>query len=129
MRTQIRRPLAGLVTLVSLFVVGGCEEGPPSVDTSNTKATVKGVVKIAGVPATEGEITFNPANIQRKDVPAVSAPIGKDGSYTIQTLTGENNIKLGGAIVKKFPIAGRESRSFFVKSGENTFDFETKDSK
>jgi hypothetical protein len=129
MRIQIRRPLAGLVTAASLFVMGGCEEGPPSSDSSTTKATVKGVVKIAGVPATEGEITFNPANNKRQDVPTVTAPIGKDGSYTIQTLTGENNIKLGGSIVKKFPIAGRESRSLFVKSGENTFDFETKDSK
>jgi hypothetical protein len=129
MLMRIRRPLAGLVTAVSFFILAGCEGGPPSVDTSSAKATVKGVVKIAGAPATEGEITFNPANTQRKDVAVVSAPIGKDGSYTIQTLTGENTVKLGGSIVKKFPIAGRESKPFVVKSGDNTFDFETKDSK
>jgi len=129
MRMQVRRYLAGLVTGASLFVVGGCDSGPPSVDTSTTKATVKGVVKIGGVPATEGDITFNPANNKRQDAPTVTAPIGKDGTYTVQTLTGENSVKLGGSIVKKFPIAGRSTQAFVVKSGDNTFDFETKGDK
>jgi hypothetical protein len=107
-----------------VVLVLGCEGGRPSVDTSNTEATVKGVVKINGVPATEGEIAFDPANYKRKDVAQRSAPIGPDGTYTIKTLTGENQIRLGGSLARKKPIAARTAHTLDVKPGENTFDFE-----
>jgi hypothetical protein len=113
-----------LVTAAIMGILGGCEGSPPSVDTSNTEATVKGVVKVDGVPATEGEIIFDPANYKRKDVASRSAPISKDGSYTIKTLTGENQVKLGGALVHKNAILGRMTRGLDVKAGESTFDFE-----
>jgi hypothetical protein len=123
---MVRRPAAGLMTAAALWGAGGCGDGPPSVDTSNAEGTVKGVVKIAGVPATEGQITFNPANYQRKDAQVRVAPIGKDGTYTITTLTGRNEVKLGGALAHKKPILSRETRSVDVSSSGTTFDFEVK---
>jgi hypothetical protein len=114
----------GLITVVALGFLAGCEGGTPSVDSSNTEATVKGVVKINGVPATEGEISFDPANYKRKDVPQRSAPIGPDGTYNIKTLTGENQIRIGGSLATKKGIAARTVHTLEVKPGENTFNFE-----
>jgi hypothetical protein len=124
MRTPIRRVLAGLSTAATLWILPGCGDGAPRVDSSMTEATVKGVVKIDGVPATEGEIVFNPANNKRPTATPRSAPIGKDGTYTIKTLTGTNEVKLGGSLVKKSPLAGRATKVHEVTSGENTFDYE-----
>ena len=126
MRNVVRRTLVSLLTTASLGIVGGCGGSPPSVDTSHTEATVKGVVKVDGVPATEGDIVFDAANYKRKDVAARSAPIGKDGTYTIKTLTGANQVRLGGALAHKKPILQREMREVNVASGENTYDFEVK---
>jgi hypothetical protein len=114
------------MTAAALWGIGGCEGSPPAVDTSKTEATVKGVVKIAGVPATEGQIVFDPSNSQRKDEAPRTAPIGKDGTYTIKTLTGINEVRLGGDLVHKKAILGRERHSVDVKSGEMTYDFEVK---
>ncbi len=129
MRTPIRRAIAGLST-AALLTLSGCDGGSaPSVDTSKTEATVKGVVKVNNTPATEGEIVFNPANNQRRDVAPRSAPIGKDGTYTIKTLTGGNEVKLGGSLAKKNPLLQRETRTVDVKSGENSYDFDATSSK
>jgi hypothetical protein len=114
------------MTAAALWGIGGCEPGPPSVDSSKTEATVKGVVKVAGAPATEGEIIFDPSNAQRKDEGPRTAKIGKDGSYTIKTLTGRNQVRLGGDLVHKKAILGRETQSVDVKSGEMTYDFVVK---
>jgi hypothetical protein len=121
-----RGGIAGLLAAAALGLFVGCAGSPPAVDTSNTEATVKGVVKVGGVPATEGEIIFNPANYKRKDATQRTAPIGKDGTYTITTLTGENQVKLGGALAQRNPVLAREQRALDVQPGENTFDFEAK---
>src|SRR5690348_11532773 len=113
----------GVITVAAMGVLPGCES-PPAVDTSHIEATVKGVVKINGAPATEGDISFDPSNYKRKDVGARSAPIGPDGTYTIKTLTGENQVRLGGSLATKKPIAARTVHTVDVKEGENTFDFE-----
>jgi hypothetical protein len=114
----------GVITVAAVGFLAGCGGSPPAVDTSHTEATVKGVVKINGVPATEGDISFDPSNYQRKDVGARSAPIGPDGTYTIKTLTGENQVRIGGSLATKKPIAARTVHTVDVKDGENTFDFE-----
>jgi hypothetical protein len=129
MRDVVRRTLVSLLAAVALGIVGGCGDNPPAVDTSNTEATVKGVVKVGGVPATEGEIVFDPANYQRKDASPRSAPIGKDGTYTVKTLTGTNTVRLGGSLAQKNQLLAHETRACEVKSGENTFDFEAKGDK
>src|SRR4051794_10924741 len=66
----------------TLILGGGC--GDSSTSSSSTEATVHGTVTIKGKPASSGMVEFNPANINRKDVRAVSAPIGKDGSYSLK---------------------------------------------
>ncbi|MFO0908918.1 MAG: hypothetical protein U0794_11260 [Isosphaeraceae bacterium] len=104
------------------LVMGGCG-GPPAVDSSTTEATVKGVVKVDGEPVTEGEIIFDPANYLRKDAPQRTAPIGKDGSYTIKTLTGENIVRISGPATKKHSGLQYTKRPVNVNSGENSFDF------
>ncbi len=123
MKKRNPRALISIGLTLSFLVVFGCNAAL-SVDSSSTEATVKGVVKIAGNPATEGEILFDASNIKRPDVPTRSAPIGKDGSYTIKTLTGENIIRLGGAITKKNGSLQATKRALMVVSGENTFNFE-----
>ena len=123
MKKRRLQALMSISVTLSFLVVFGCDGGP-SADSSNTEATVKGVVKIAGNPATEGEILFDAANIKRPNVPMRSAPIGNDGSYTIKTLTGENLIRLGGAITKKNGSLQSTKRAMMVTSGENTFNFE-----
>lgn len=126
MRRELRRPFAGLMTAAALWGAGGCGGSAPAVDTSSTEATVTGVVKIGSTPATEGEISFNPANYQRKDAAIRTAPIGKDGTYTIKTLTGKNEVRLSGSLAHKKPVLSRETRSVDVKSGGMTYDFEVK---
>jgi hypothetical protein len=118
------RPIIGLITASSLWILGGCGSSPPAAETSDTEATVTGVVKVGGALADDGEIVFNPANYKRKDATPRSAPIGKDGTYTIKTLTGENQVRLGGSLARKKPILSRVQRTVDVHPGENTFAFE-----
>ena len=117
-----KRMIAGAAGLVLVAGMNGC--GTPSGDTSTTEATVKGVVKLNGKPATEGEISFDASNYQRQVAPKV-APIGKDGSYTISTLVGPNTVKLGGSLLKKYEILSYRQKNMKVDRGDNTFDFET----
>jgi hypothetical protein len=122
---KFRRPLAGLLAAASLWFSGGCDVSSKSVDSSSTEATVKGVVKVNGAPATAGEIVFDPSNSSRPDATKRTAPIGKDGSYTIKTLTGENVVTLSGSVTKKNGALAYTKRATLVNPGENTFDFES----
>jgi hypothetical protein len=71
-------------------------------------------------------IRFDPANIQRRDAKAVSAPIGKDGTYTIKTLQGGNMIffELPPDLTKKDPALVSFSKEQDVSSGDATLDIE-----
>jgi hypothetical protein len=111
---------AGLAAwLIACCGCGG--SGALPVSSSSEGATVHGTVSIKGKPATAGKIFFNPANINRKDAPTVSAEIGKDGAYTTKTLVGENQIYVESPETKKDP--GLASALVFdVKSGDNTFN-------
>ena len=115
----------GFAVLTTLLALSGCGGGAPSVSGSSTEATVHGVVKYKGQPVTEGEIRFDPANISRKDAKAVSAQIGKDGTYTLKTLTGENNVYFNvPELLKKDPSLATAMSTFSVSSGDNTFDID-----
>ena len=115
------RHLAPLVVIVA-GLGAGCD-GRPSVDSSTTEATVSGIVLVKGKPATGGEILFNPANVDRLVGPR-SAPIGKDGSYTITTYTGGNQIGFGGSLAVENPGLFRLKQYYEVKRGENKKDFD-----
>jgi hypothetical protein len=118
------KTLASLLTASCVWVVAGCGDSPPPVDSSNTEATVKGMIKVNGAPSGEGEVTFDPANIDRKDAKPRTAVVGKDGTFTITTLTGANQVTLKGSFVKKHPILEHTSKEVVVKSGENTVNLE-----
>jgi hypothetical protein len=109
----------GLLATTLFFIGWGCSDVPP-VDTSTEEATVHGIITIKGKPVTSGRVVFDPANIKRNTEPR-KADIGKDGSYSIKTMVGENIVKLESKEVMK---ANLETQfiSTKVASGDNTFD-------
>jgi hypothetical protein len=103
--------------------VQGCGDGKPSTDTSLTEATVTGKVSVKGVPATGGTILFNPSNSGRI-VPARTAEIKADGTYTIKTYTGDNQVTFGGDVAKNNMGVGLMREYASVASGSNEIDFD-----
>ncbi len=115
----------GIAAAVASIALAGCEGGgsAPSVSGSTTEATVHGTVKYKGQPVEEGDIVFDPANVQRKTAAAVTAPIGKGGAYTIKTLVGGNtiNVKLP-KLAKNDPSLVYVAIPYDVPSGDSTKD-------
>jgi hypothetical protein len=122
MSRRERRYVLPLWTCLLMFG-HGCDEGPPAVDSSKTEATVSGVVKVRGVPADGGEIAFNPSNHLRV-VPAKTAPIGPDGSFTVTTYTGGNEVSFRGTVATKNRGVGLIKEFVDVKRGENKVEFD-----
>src|SRR3954471_16268723 len=112
----------GIASLVAGLVVVACWGcgGAPSVSSSSEEADVKGTVTIKGKPATGGEITFDPSNINRRDVKLNVTKIGSDGTYALKTLVGENAVRVSGPQVDKDPSLATNQVNVVVKSGENT---------
>ncbi len=100
----------------------GCDGRPP-VDSSKTEATVTGTVLVKGKPAKAGEIRFDPSNVDRLVGPR-SAPIGPDGTYTIKTYTGGNQIGFAGRLASENPGLFRFKEYFEVQRGENKKNFD-----
>jgi len=94
---RVSKPGALLATAL-LLVVWGCNSGgsAPAVSGSSEESNVKGTVTVKGKPATAGKVVFDPANINRRTVLSRSADIGKDGTYTVKTLIGQNIVHLEG---------------------------------
>ena len=88
------RYTATLVPAFLLLAALGCMDSRPSVSSSTTEATVKGTVTIKGKPATKGSVVFDPSNYARKNEQPRSAPLNKDGTYSIKTLIGSNSIRV-----------------------------------
>jgi hypothetical protein len=122
-RDAVLWAVALLTATVLLPLSQGCMDGKPSVDTSKTEATVSGTVRVKGVPAEGGTIVFNPSNSERI-VAAKSAPINKDGTYTITTYTGGNQILFEGDLAMKNREIGLLREYVEVQRGTNTADFD-----
>jgi hypothetical protein len=120
-----RTLVPALVTSALLVGAWGCMDEKPSVDTSTTEATVKGTVSFQGKPVTKGEVSFDPANYQRKDVAARKAPIEKGGTYTIKTLVGSNRVVVTSPDTAK-SRGGVAENYFDVKAGDNTYNIDVK---
>jgi hypothetical protein len=119
----------GIASLVAGLVVvacWGCGSGAPSVSSSSEEADVKGTVTIKGKPATGGEITFDPSNINRRDVKLNITKIGSDGTYALKTLVGENAVRVSGTQVDKHPSLATNQVNVVVNSGENTIPVDVK---
>jgi hypothetical protein len=112
--------------LVMLCGLGcGCGSGAPYAESSMTEATVTGRVTTQGKPVTNGQVVFDPSNINRRSETARTVELRKDGTYEVTTLIGENRVTLA--------IPGRPKKKvgtphfqkvYDVKAGTNTFDIE-----
>ncbi|MEW4570622.1 hypothetical protein AB1L88_22390 [Tautonia sp. JC769] len=123
MRSGLRR-IGGIAAAAALLVGSGCGGGRPSVDTSTAEGTVSGTVMLRGKPAAGHTIAFDPSNVERKFEPARSAVIGEDGSYTVTTLVGVNQVTFSGPLIDQDPELQYAATSIDVARGENTLDVE-----
>ena len=117
MRTM-RRLAGGLATLALLATIQGCDGGgggTPSVSSSHDKVKVSGTVKVGGTPLASGKITFDGANISRKDVMPATAEI-KDGKFEIEAVVGGNNVSVMSPELKAEKAMNQKIVE--VKSGE-----------
>jgi hypothetical protein len=115
----MRSPRILILALLTLAMFCGCGGGPAATSTTE-EATVKGTVTINGKPATGGTVEFDPSNINRREAPHGKCEIGKDGSYSVKTLVGENSIMISGPEVTAAKI-DMAKKFLDVKSGENDF--------
>ena len=106
----------------ALALGGGC--GSPSAPSSTTEATVHGTVKVNGKLATSGKVSFDPANVNRKDAPTATAEISKDGAYTVKTLVGGNLVTVTTPETTKDPVLQYNRVRYNVAAGDNTYDIE-----
>ena len=112
-----------VLAVLGLPVLPGCSDGKPRVDTSLNEGTVTGIVMVKGKPAEGGTILFNASNSERI-VPHRSAPIGKDGRYTITAYTGANQVSFDGDVANKNRGVGLIKEFADVARGENTVNFD-----
>jgi hypothetical protein len=116
-----RLPLWAAIAGTFILAMEGCGDSPPSVSGSTAKATVTGKVTANGSPVTSGEVIFNPANINRKDAPTAKATLGKDGSYSVETLVGENQVQVMSPSFTTRELQYND-QPYTVPSGGGTFD-------
>jgi hypothetical protein len=100
----------------------GC--GSPSATMSTTEATVHGTVKLKGKLITSGKVSFDPANINRKNAAVATAEIAKDGTYTVKTLVGRNMVSVTAPETVKDPVLQYNTAQHNVTAGDNTYDIE-----
>jgi hypothetical protein len=120
-----RRHLAGWLVLAVSAVVG-CNPDAPRVSGSMEEAAVKGTVRVRGKAVDNGIVTFRPSNINRPNVPAREAPIGKDGTYSIKALIGQNfvDVSCKEILTPKNRDLIENERLVDIKSGDNALDLE-----
>jgi hypothetical protein len=123
MPLNISRVRSSLVLVTLACATSGCGDGKPWVDKSLNEATVTGIVSVKGKPADGGTILFN-ANNSGRTVPIKTAPIGRDGSYSIKTYTGVNQVSFDGEITAKNRGVGLLKEACDVVAGENKADFD-----
>jgi hypothetical protein len=104
------------------LALSGCGSGSGDGAASlGEEATVHGKVTIKGVRAKSGRIYFDPTTASRQSVPVSSVEIGKDGTYTVKTLTGENRVNVETAETRSDSNLSIPE-TFVVNSGDNSHD-------
>jgi hypothetical protein len=117
-----RGGLAAATFAWALALVGGCSS--PASTSSDEEATVHGTISVKGKRAAQGQVRFNPANINRKSAPTATAEIAKDGTYTIRTLVGRNKVTVSTPVTVKDPVLQYNASYFVVEPGDNTYEIE-----
>jgi hypothetical protein len=123
MRTRNQGLLLVVATAV-LAATWGCDGGTPSVSSSSEKVKVKGTVTLKGKPLNGGKIFFDPANINRRDAPVATLEIGKDGTYSGETLAGENSVTVTNPTIVKSTNLSANRQMSTLNSGENTVNID-----
>jgi hypothetical protein len=122
------RFLGGWVAALVL-ALAGCGSGTPYVEGSLEEGVVKGTVKARGTPLVGGDVLFNPANSKRMVGPR-TAPIGKDGTFTVKTLVGPNIVTVTSAKFasksRRKMVSGLEydEKTVVVNPGEQTIELD-----
>ncbi len=113
---------AGLFVVLSGLAASGCGSNAPDAESSLTEATVTGRVVSSGKPITKGQVIFDPANVKRPREAARTAEIGRDGTYQVTTLIGDNRVTV--AIPGRPKKAGSPyvQQICQVRRGENALD-------
>jgi hypothetical protein len=117
----------GWLTVALLFGCGGCStQGVPYISSSQEETTVKGVVRVRGKPVDNGTVVFNAANVGRPNVALRKASINKDGTYSLKTLVGGNNVQVScKELLKAENRMFNESEfSLTAERGETTFNID-----
>jgi hypothetical protein len=117
-----RLKVAGLLMATVIVAAWGCGDGSVREDSSSEEATVSGTIKFKGKPLTKGEVTFSGGNTSRTKPPAKAA-IGKDGSYSLKALVGQNMVEVDSPTISR---AGPNMPQFSqqVQSGDNKIDID-----
>ncbi len=113
--------------LLTLVLLGcGPNSDAPRLETSTEEATVKGTVRVNGKAVTNGSMTFRAGHVRRQNVPNRDTTIGKDGTYTIKTMIGENYVAVDCKELRdpKLRQFRDDEQLVIVKSGENTIDLD-----
>ena len=122
---QTRNPGRLLVlTATVLAATWGCGGATPPASSSSETVQVKGAVPLKGKPLTGGRISFDPANINRRDAPVATLEIGKDGTYTGETLAGENSVTITNPTIAKSADLSANRQVVTLNSGENTINID-----
>lgn len=123
MRTR-NRGLLSVAAATILVATWGCSGGTPSVSSSSAKVKVKGKVTLKGKPLDRGTVTFDPTNINRRDAPVARLEIGKDGTFSGETLTGENSVSVTNPAIAKSVDLSANRQVFTLDSDENTVNID-----
>ena len=67
-------------------------------------------------------VNFDPSNVKRKSEPPRNAPIGKDGTYSVKTLVGTNQVTFSIPSIASDPQLQDARIEYVVEPGEHTFD-------
>jgi hypothetical protein len=116
-----RRVVGFAVLAAAAFALSpGCGGGSTPSLGPREEATVKGKVTLDGKPLTEGTVYFSPPGLDQK---RAETTIGKDGSYTIKTVSGPNSVSLGSKSLAKHRGLNSYIETCDVKPGaDNSFD-------
>jgi hypothetical protein len=119
------RSRAALVTSAAMIAAWGCG-GAREADQGaapKAEATVTGKVTIKGRPAEKGRITFEPLGANGMPAGSNVAQVGKDGTYTVTTKTGPNDVTAS-ATGDPAADSSYNKTSFEVQPGTNTLNLD-----